>query len=124
MKFPTQISPLLNFYLNFLWHQNATYKKTFFFFSRFADLTEQDALDLACGVEEIQNGVLREDFATSFVKVENFEATLDFSVREYFDDETKKKRKEEKQKEKQRKKEEREKRIAMYNNSKKKKSEL
>ena len=100
------------------------FKNNIFFFSRFADLTEQDALDLACGVEEIQNGVLREDFATSFIKVENFEATLDFSVREYFDDETKKKRKEDKQKEKQRKKEEREKRIAMYNISKKKKSEL
>ena len=114
----------INIYLQSYFYLNDVAKiQTFFFFSRFADLTEQDALDLACGVEEIQNGVLREDFATSFVKVENFEATLDFSVREYFDEETKKKRKEEKQKEKQRKKEEREKRIAMYNNSKKKKSE-
>ena len=36
---------------------------------RFADLNEEDALGLACGVEEVQNGVLREDFITRFEKV-------------------------------------------------------
>ena len=94
------------------------------FFSRFAELTEQEALDLACGVEQIQNGVLREDFVTKFQKVENFEATLEFSVREIFDDETRRKKKEAKELEKERKKEARERRIAMYGSSKKKKDEL
>ncbi len=36
---------------------------------RFAELNEEDALGLACGVEEVQNGVLREDFITRFEKV-------------------------------------------------------
>jgi hypothetical protein len=29
-------------------------------------LTESDALDLACGVPEIQNGVLKEDFKVEY----------------------------------------------------------
>ena len=29
-------------------------------------MTQSDALDLACGVPEIQNGVLREDFEVEY----------------------------------------------------------
>ena len=76
---------------------------------------------MACGVEEVQNGVLREDFSTKFEKVPEYEATLNFYVKESVDRETRKRMKEEKQKDKQRKKEEREIRIAKYAQGKSKK---
>lgn len=116
-------------------------------FLRLSDLTESDALDLACGVPEIQNGVLREEFVTEYSKTKgkwgsfficfdvflrifrssftyfliftltDYEATLIFKVKE--SEEETRRRRDERQKEKERKKLEREKRIANYGSSKK-----
>ena len=85
-------------------------------------MAEQDALDLACGVAEVQDGVLREEFTTAFEKVDDYEATLNFRVTEHLTDAEWKLRKEEKKREKERKKEERLQRIENYGKSKKKKS--
>ena len=96
--------------------------RTFKFLRRFADLTEQEALDLACGVAEVQDGVLREQFTTTFEKVADYEATLNFKVSENLSDAEMKMRQQEKKREKERKKEERLQRIENYGKSKKKKS--
>ena len=69
-------------------------------------MTEQEALDLACGVTEVQDGVLREEFTTMFEKVADYEATLNFKVSETLSDAEWKLKKEEKKREKERKKEE------------------
>lgn len=98
------------------------YANNFFIQHRFEEMTAQEALDLACGVTEVQDGVLREEFTTMFEKVADYEATLNFKVSETLSDAEWKLKKEEKKREKERKKEERLQRIENYGKSKKKKS--
>ena len=63
---------------------------------KFNDLVAQDALDLACCDNKVQDEILVKDFNHTFTKIKDYEATLNFVV-EVSHEEIKRKRQEEKE---------------------------
>ena len=81
-------------------------------FSRFANLNQEEAFDLACHENAVQEQVLPFEYSQTFKRIDQFGATLDFSVERSEDEvrEIKQKKKEKKKMIKQR----REERIAYF----------